>query len=44
VALAPDGQRFYVGQARTSPRAPVVTHVNLILNWLEELKEKVPVR
>jgi len=40
--VAPDGQRFYVVQTRTSPPPPVVTHINLVLNWLEELKAKVP--
>ncbi len=42
--VAPDGQRFYVTQARMPPPPPVVTHINLVLNWLEELKAKVPVR
>jgi hypothetical protein len=42
--VAPDGQRFYVMQARTPPPPPVVTHINLIPNWLDELKAKVPVR
>jgi hypothetical protein len=40
--VAPDGQRFYTVQWRTPPPAPVVTHINLILNWFEELKAKVP--
>jgi serine/threonine-protein kinase len=40
--IAPDGQRFYVMQARTPPPPPVVTHINLIPNWLDELKAKVP--
>ena len=40
--VAPDGQRFYVTQVRTSPPRPVVMHVNLIVNWFEELKAKVP--
>jgi len=40
--VAPDGQRFYATQ-RAAPRpASVVTHINLILNWFEELKAKVP--
>jgi len=37
-----DGQHFYATQTGTPPPPPVVTHVNLILNWLEELKAKVP--
>jgi hypothetical protein len=40
--VAPDGQRFYVMQQRTLPPPPPVTHINLILNWFEELKAKVP--
>jgi serine/threonine-protein kinase len=40
--VAADGQRFYVTQTRTPPPPPVVTHINLILNWFEELKAKVP--
>ena len=42
--VALDGQRFYVMQARNPPPPPVVTHINLIQNWFEELKAKVPVR
>jgi dipeptidyl aminopeptidase/acylaminoacyl peptidase len=40
--VSSDGLRFYVTRqmARSSP--PVVTHINLILNWFEELKAKVP--
>jgi hypothetical protein len=42
--VASDGQRFYAVQARTPSPPPVVTHINLIPNWLDELKTKVPVR
>jgi serine/threonine-protein kinase len=42
--VSPDGQRFYAVQYSTPPPAPVVTHVNLIQNWFEELKAKVPVK
>jgi hypothetical protein len=38
------GQRFYVSQTPTTPQPPPVTHINLILNWPEELKARVPVR
>ena len=41
--VAPDGERFYVVQSRPYPPLPPVTHVNLIQNWFEELKAKVPV-
>lgn len=40
--VAPDGQRFVAVQTPTPPPAPVVTHINLIQNWFEELKAKVP--
>ena len=41
--LAPDGQRFYVPKSVAPlPPPPVVTHINLIQNWFEELKAKVP--
>jgi serine/threonine-protein kinase len=42
--LAPDGQGFYAVQPVESPPPPVVTHINLIENWFEELKTKVRVR
>jgi serine/threonine-protein kinase len=40
--VAADGQRFYAVQDVTPPPPPVVTHINLIQNWAEELKAKVP--
>jgi serine/threonine-protein kinase len=40
--VAPDGQRFYVTQALAPPPPPLVTHLNLITDWFEELKAKVP--
>jgi hypothetical protein len=39
---APDGQRFFTVQRRPAPPQPPVTHVNLIQNWFEELKARVP--
>jgi len=39
-SVAPDGQQFYaVRQAPTAPTSPV-THIHLIQNWTEELKER----
>ena len=39
--VSPDGQRFLmlktVEQAQTAP-----TQINVVLNWFEELKQKVP--
>ena len=40
--VAPDGQRFYGVQATQMTAAPPVTHINLVLNWLDELRERVP--
>jgi hypothetical protein len=40
--VAADGQRFYTVQNPAIPPSPVVTHVNLIQNWFEELNAKVP--
>lgn len=41
-----DGQRFYTVRTRNPPipSPPAVTHVNVVLNWLEDLKARVPVR
>jgi hypothetical protein len=36
--------RFYGVEAVTPQPAPIVTHINLIENWFEELKAKVPRR
>jgi Tol biopolymer transport system component len=40
--VAADGQRFYTVHTQTPTPPPVVTRINLILNWGEELKTKVP--
>jgi serine/threonine-protein kinase len=40
--VALDGQRFLVVQRMPTPPKPAVTHLNLIQNWFEELKAKVP--
>ncbi len=42
--VAADGERFYVSQAVRGPVIPAVTHVNLVLNWVDELRSKVPAR
>jgi eukaryotic-like serine/threonine-protein kinase len=39
--VAPDGQRFYAAQEVESSSPPPVTHINLVLNWFEDLKAKV---
>jgi hypothetical protein len=40
--VAPDGQRFFATSWLPAPPVAPVTHINLILNWFEELKAKVP--
>jgi len=40
--VAPDGQRFFTVQHAQLPEAPAVTHINVIVNWLDALNEKVP--
>ena len=38
--IAPDGQRFLTVQGSDSN----VTQLNVVLNWFEELKQRVPVK
>jgi len=40
--VSPDGQRFFATRTLPAPPVTPVTHINLILNWFEELKAKVP--
>jgi serine/threonine-protein kinase len=40
--VSPAGDRFYMFQTRSLPPRVTVKHVNLIQNWFEELKAKVP--
>jgi hypothetical protein len=40
--VAPDGQRFFAVQKLNPPPPPLVTHINLIVNWLDDLRQKVP--
>ena len=40
--VAPDAQSFYGVQTTPSPPTPPVTHIHLVLNWLEEVKARVP--
>jgi Tol biopolymer transport system component len=42
--VAPDGQRFYTFQMQMPQPPLAVTQINLIENWFEELKAKVPTR
>jgi hypothetical protein len=41
-AVAPDGERFYVRQMPPTPSPAPVTHIQLVQNWTEELKARVP--
>jgi Tol biopolymer transport system component len=38
--VSPDGQRFVMLRAAEQAQAP--THINVVLNWFEELKRRVP--
>jgi hypothetical protein len=40
--VAADGQRFYTVETRTPPPPPVIRHIGIIQNWLQELKANVP--
>jgi Tol biopolymer transport system component/DNA-binding winged helix-turn-helix (wHTH) protein len=40
--VAPDGHHFFAVQLQPPAHATPVTHINLVLNWLDELKDKVP--
>jgi hypothetical protein len=42
--VARDGQRFYAVQTPVPPPTPAVTQINIIQNWFEELKAKVPLK
>ena len=38
--VSPDGQRFLMTKA--AEQAAEATQINVVLNWFEELKQKVP--
>jgi hypothetical protein len=40
--VLPDGQGFVATQIVDRHDASPVTHIRLVLNWIEELKAKVP--
>jgi eukaryotic-like serine/threonine-protein kinase len=42
--VAPGGLGFFALRYGPPSPPPVVTHVNLILNWFEELRAKVPIK
>ena len=41
--VTPDGQRFVATKVLPRDPPPPATHLTLVLNWVEELKAKVPV-
>jgi dipeptidyl aminopeptidase/acylaminoacyl peptidase len=38
-----DGQRFLMFKEKEQPQSVALTSINVVLNWVEELKQKVPV-
>jgi eukaryotic-like serine/threonine-protein kinase len=42
-SVSPDGQRFLMTKTPDQPQA-TLTQINMVLNWFEELKQKVPVK
>ncbi len=41
--ISPDGQRFAMVTSPYEVEPQPVTSINIVLNWFEELKERVPV-
>ena len=39
--VAPDGQSFFFAQTVPQEPAPPVTHIHLVMNWLEEVKARL---
>jgi serine/threonine-protein kinase len=42
--VTPDGRRFLMVRLDTQPPAPAHAEIMLVLNWLEELKRRVPTK
>jgi len=42
--VTPDGRRFLMVDTSKDEPPPPVTHMVVVLNWLEELKRRVPAR
>ena len=42
-SVSPDGQRFLMTKTADQPQASL-TQINMVLNWFEELKQKVPAK
>jgi serine/threonine protein kinase len=43
-SVSADGQRFLMFKGKENPQNNAVTQINLIQNWFEELKQRVPVK
>jgi hypothetical protein len=41
--VMPDGNGFYSFQVLPTPPVPPVTHIELVQNWTQELRTKLPV-
>ena len=41
-SIAPDGQRFLMLKPKEQQQQTGLTQINVVLNWFEELKQKVP--
>ena len=41
-ALHPDGKRFAVLKRPEGVKDPSITHVNLVTNWFDEVRRRVP--
>ena len=42
--VTPDGRRFLMLDMKVDQPPPPATHMIVVLNWLEELKRRVPAR
>ena len=41
-SIAPDGQRFLMLKPKEQQQQTALTQINVVQNWFEELKQKVP--
>jgi hypothetical protein len=43
-SVSADGQRLLMLRLVDQPQAAPLTQINVVVNWFEELKQRVPVR
>jgi hypothetical protein len=43
-SVTADGQRFLMLKLGDQPQSAALTQINVVVNWFEELKQRVPVR